>query len=790
MEASWEILNQHLEDFERKFGVVGRQPRDKDWRPVCFAVRDVITAWVVNRLQAKDNVIEVDVFMTENPSGIPGWSGTKFATVYLLSQAFKSGSSMGIRFTQNVESGHVPTMLATMAEEYGVTLSDEHIDKGVITPKVARHLYLALMEFSPEMVHKIQELSVQDKISPERICYMVAHGTYTKEEMKSILLGSENPEDILLGKITPEEYLLYQDVVLRARDALLGGFLDRKLLLKEVFDEHGNAIDLEGNDRYLTIEFDSRYFAKFYLTGEDTPVPWTIHRDWVIAAGERMLVLVRARDTADFQYYFELDLKALEAMKQAYSNEPTHFFLLVPRNILDLPVEDLEHYRKILDDHQVTLMICPESVQLLDQDVMRRLRESETMRHDVGHGEERGMEPRPNAFDFNTTQLRLVALPSDLVIGRLSLAKLLEQAIYDEDELHRGVNKHGVRARYHLVGDRLRFLAHQALLEGCESILVSPSVFPALSWLNRKVPGHVRSMRLLPIFWTPEQSQSFQDNLKALPEELAAFKQMTQFLQEASQGDQVVIVVQDKHGIQSRTETKVVVFDDKLVQAFSGQFVPDWINDYGDIDFKEVVIKLLWRAVNSARRGQANSVNLAEVPHAIITQALHSMVYENPNKVDGHEVAVNVIYTDGSQARPFPLFSLKPRNSEEMKALRELKPIRIGMISQRHPEMDSIIQRYWFRNIEVSQPGMTSAEVDELCYQKTLRQLGDIYTLNKPVRMAFYQTGFQAPLVGFWRAVVEFLKLGQGRAPVLEIIPYFYDKRNRDNQYERGDRWH
>ena len=125
-----------------------------------------------------------------------------------------------------------------------------------------------------------------------------------------------------------------------------------------------------------------------------------------------------------------------------------------------------------------------------------------------------------------------------------------------------------------------------------------------------------------------------------------------------------------------------------------------------------------------------------------------------------------------------------------MKALRELKPIRIGMISQRHPEMDSIIQRYWFRNIEVSQPGMTSAEVDELCYQKTLRQLGDIYTLNKPVRMALYQTGFQAPLVGFWRAVVEFLKLGQGRAPVLEIIPYFYDKRNRDNQYERGDRWH
>jgi hypothetical protein len=697
---------------------------------------------------------------------------------------------MGIRFTKNVDEGQVPPLLVGMAKIFGVDLSEDHIANGIITPKDARHLYLALMGFSPKTLRKIQELSVRDKISPERICYMVAHGTYTKEEMNSILLGSENPENILLGKITPEEYLLYQDVVLRARDALLGGFLDRKLLLKEVFDDKGNAIDLEGNDRYLSIDFDSRFFTKYYETGEDLPIPWTAHRDWVIPAGERMLVMVRGRDAADFQYYFDHDLKALEAMQQAYSDKPTHFFLLVPRNVLDLPSEELDKYRTILANIEVTLMICPESVQLLDRDVMDRLRESETMRHDVGQGEDRGIETRPNAFDFNSTRLRLVALPRDLVIGRLSLSKLLEQAIYDEDELRRGVNKHNVRARHHLVCDRIQFVAHQALLEGCESVTVSPTVFPTLSLLQERVPGHVRNMRLLPIFWTPEQFKTYQSSLQALPDELASFKQTPQFLQKATQNDYVVAVVQDKHGEQGQTEPTILIPNEQLVQAFTGQFVPDWVNDYGDADFGDIVVKLLWRAVNSARRGQSNSVNLSEVPHMVITQALHAMVYENPNKVDGQPVSVNIIYTDGSQARPFLLFSLKPRGGEEIKSLREQKPIRIGMISQRHPEMDTMIQRYWFRNIEVSQSGMTSAEVDELCYQKTLRQLGDIYKYNKPSRMAFYQTGLQPALVGFWRAVVDLLKLEQGRTPVLEIIPYFYDRRSRDNQYERGDRWH
>lgn len=785
----------HQLAYENKFQSEGRQPRDIDWRPVRFAVRDVILFTVVTRLQMKDNIIEVDVFLTYDPEAIPGWSGTKFATIYILSQAYKSGSSMGIRFSRNVEGGRVPECILKMARWYGVSLKDEHVGKGVITPKEARSLYLALTEFSHEAMQRVMELSVANRVSPERVCYMVHHGTYTKEEMESLLLGTEFPEHILLGKVTPQEYLLYIDVVLRSRDIVLAGMLDRKLKLKEVVGADGNVIDLEYYERQISIDFDPRFFAKVYETLEETPVPWTGTGDLAVKAGELMVVLVRGRDWADFKFYFDQDLEALQAMKSAFAGMPTHFYMLVSRSVLDLEESESEDYIRRLLEVGVDLMVCPESVVLLDAEVIRRLRECETMRHDIGLGrDDEAITTLTIPLDFNATEIRLVAIPQDLRIGRQVLPKLTEQGLYDEEELLRGVNKHNVRHRYHLVLDRVQFLAHLALLSGqrFRTITLDPSVFPGLSELWSISPGKVRDMRLLPAFWMPGQASDYVVNLKTLGEGTQALQQIASFLQVAAGSNQVVIAVQNKHSRQtSQNLSQATVQSSQLAKAFAAQFVPDWINDYSNTPFDQVVVKHLWRAVQSARRGQPNGVNLDEVPHLIITKALHTMVYEDPAQVDNQKIAVNIVYADGSQARPFPLFCLTPREGPEIEELRTKKRIRMGMISWRHREMNSLIDQYWFRNIEVSGPGMTSAEVDEFCYQTTLTKLSDIYQLNIPVCLDFYQTGFQAPLVGFLRAVVEFLKQGQGRLPMLEIVPHFYDKRLKDGQeYEKGQPWH
>lgn len=71
MDASG-LFDQYLQKFYERFSSRGETPRDKDWRPVRHAIRDVILFKVVARLQEKDNVMEVDVFMSYDPLAIPG----------------------------------------------------------------------------------------------------------------------------------------------------------------------------------------------------------------------------------------------------------------------------------------------------------------------------------------------------------------------------------------------------------------------------------------------------------------------------------------------------------------------------------------------------------------------------------------------------------------------------------------------------------------------------------------------------------------------------------------------
>jgi hypothetical protein len=103
------------------------------------------------------------------------------------------------------------------------------------------------------------------------------------------------------------------------------------------------------------------------------------------------------------------------------------------------------------------------------------------------------------------------------------------------------------------------------------------------------------------------------------------------------------------------------------------------------------------------------------------------------------------------------------------------------MLSCRHQELDSIIDSYWIRNIEMRMAGSTSAEKDEFVYQTTKERLAQIIEKNHPIRMNFYQTGFQPVVVGFYRAVVEFLMETQEGPPYLEVIPQIHDSRSKNN---------
>jgi hypothetical protein len=625
---------------------------------------------------------------------------------------------------------------------------------------------------------------------------MVHHLTWTLPEMEAVLLGSEWPERIILGSVKPEEYQLYLDAILRSRAAILGGFLDRKLQQKEV-REGDKVIDLEGNDRQLTIAFDPRLYAKVYETKEDTPVPWTAHPDWTVPAGQRLVTLVRARDWPDFVVHFDRDLEAAKQMVATYRDGKTYFFYLAPRNLVELDPESLETFRKRLEEEHVILMICPETVSLLDADAIGRIQESHVMRHDIGTGEHRSeIVPQPISREHSASEITLVAVPPCSTIGMLKLKKLVEQGIYDERELAEGVNKHAVERRYHLTCDRIQALAYLLMVSEKEyPVLVLPSHLVTLDTLFALNPEVTHASRLLSVFVSEaqmsEQISALEQTLGNFTGDTESLKAYLAFLRDAKKKGRTVLSVQDKYAGQTGQSVHIVAAEpsatDVVAGAFNRQFTPDWINDFQGKTLEEVTKSQIWRAVKSAQRGQQNGVNFTEAPHEIITEALRYFVYFTPNDFTG-PVYVNIVYSDGSQARPFPFFCLPERMETEMKTLREREILPIGAMSCRHPEMDTTVSHYWFRNFEVSVSGKTNAETDEFCYQRTKEKLSVIRSGNMPIRMALYQTGFQAPLVGFWRAVTEFLIEGNGQLPVLEIRPYYFDSRTK--KYTQGTSWY
>lgn len=792
MDHAWKILGQHIDNFERDFR--NREPRAKDWRPQRFALRDVFLGWLVSKYNYKESVILVDVFLSVDPpwANKGTFSGTKHLALYLLSKAYQDGSTMGIRFTRNVESGTVPLNIEALANSVGVAL--KFADEGFITPKEARMLWLALANFSPTALQKVMELSIANLVVPERICYLVHHGVWTIEDMEMILLGCEWPERILLSSATPREHQLYFDMVLRTRSVIQGEFLDRTLRQKELVDDKGNAYDLEGNDREMTIRFDPRFFAKVYELHEDTPIPWTKHREWVMPKGTRIVAMVRAYDWPDLRNRFRYDLQAMQELMAAYQDgTPTQFFYFVPRDVFSLSKdENLEDYEKFLEHMGATLMVCPELLVRLDEDAINRLLEGEHIRHDVAFGDaaKREFTPGMNPSMCNSTEVTLVAVHPDTREGVYELPKLVIQALHDEKELATGVNRKNVVQRYHRVMDRMYYLAQLALAHPEMPQLTLPSEYlSGFAYMLAQNPEWVRDQRLLATFVSLEGMDATISALASMIEGSqirGILEQKRAFLENAQERGLMVIEVQNKH---RKPTSPVVVRDPEQVErAFTGQFVPDWVIDYSGKTIYEVATQMVWNAVNASKRGQANGLNLSDFPHMIIVETLHTFAYKAQPKDAEHPVSVNIVYTDGSTARPFPLFRLHKRSEEELRDLRESTiMLNIGSQSCRHPEMDTQVDLYWFLNIEINHAGNTSAEKDEFCYQETLRKLSVLTRRNQRIRIAFYQTGFEPAAIGFYRAVTQFLMDTIDKPPFVEIVPMIWNNQKKD--YESGSSW-
>lgn len=377
-----EVLKWHVQKFDEDYLQVGKVPRNHVWRPYRFCTQDVVLGLTVVRHSPDRNCLEVDVCLTSDIPEYEDGSGARVMASFLLSEAYKCGGSMEIRFTENVENGRVPLALIELAAQHQVRLS--YIDEGKINPSESRRLYTAVTDFSSSLQSRIEELTNQGRLSQEKACFVVQRGIWTKAELEHLVFGSSRADAILGGEALPEQRQLFLNDLGHARAAVMGGFLDRKMARRQRGDE-AEAVDLEDDVRPLRIDFDDHCYAKVYQSTEDLPIPWVVNGgidSVIVPANSQALILIRARDAIDLKHQLADDLALARQMKEltVLQDPKSQIGVLVPRDFEDLLKTDIERLEAEAQRLGIHILVCPETSTALNTDAMRRMATSRITR--------------------------------------------------------------------------------------------------------------------------------------------------------------------------------------------------------------------------------------------------------------------------------------------------------------------------------------------------------------------------------------------------------------------------
>ncbi|MBX7136012.1 MAG: hypothetical protein K1X67_25360 [Fimbriimonadaceae bacterium] len=177
--------------------------------------------------------------------------------------------------------------------------------------------------------------------------------------------------------------------------------------------------------------------------------------------------------------------------------------------------------------------------------------------------------------------------------------------------------------------------------------------------------------------------------------------------------------------------------------------------------------------LDASVRNPATPIVPSGVSNSVLTEALRS--YAARTNSDP-AVLVPVAYRDGSNGRPFWLRALNLTDNRQHMG----RVLTFSLLSIRHSALDALVDGAWLRNTDVSRP-RPAGDTDEMVYAESVRQLLTISD-GQPATIIMYQTGLDTAIVGFYRAVTEYLLT---RSDLL-VLPRYYQS---DGTYAEGTAW-
>jgi len=198
-----------------------------------------------------------------------------------------------------------------------------------------------------------------------------------------------------------------------------------------------------------------------------------------------------------------------------------------------------------------------------------------------------------------------------------------------------------------------------------------------------------------------------------------------------------------------------------------GRVKPDSLVREGSLPFDERLRLLIVSMRDSIAQNKA--IDLSTTPHREITEALHTLVYEQ-----GDQTELQIKYDDGSRVKPFAVRTLWfPELVPQWKPDQALN---IGTLTYRHLDYDQYVDVYLIRDRE-TRP-LTNSQIDALAHDRMLEILSDPL-LERESHIGIYQTGLAPLAIGMYRAVVEHLiNRRQRNLPPLCLLPIYYADKN------------
>ena len=335
----------------------GKLPRPHDWRPYRFCIQDVVLGSIVLRLERSTNQVQVDVFLQEDAAEFVPDAGAEALLLFLFGDAWKSGSTMHVKFTKKVEGGRIPAVVRRLAARHGVRIRGSTSIDGRATAA----LWLRLTRLEPSVQARVEALEAASSLRIERVCHAVHGGQWTQAEVGYILTTASSADSVLGGLTRPEDGLPWTQDLLDAAEAILVGLLLRKLSSSGDVERVAGA-DAEDAGRDIVVTQVPDRGELIVACCEALELPWTTLPAHV-EPGQEVRIIVRARDAAAFFHHLAEDVR------QA-SRGAERVVLLAPGDLGQVP----ENVIAASGAANLPRLVAPVVFSELLDDAVRRLR--------------------------------------------------------------------------------------------------------------------------------------------------------------------------------------------------------------------------------------------------------------------------------------------------------------------------------------------------------------------------------------------------------------------------------